>query len=132
MTSNQPGRRVFDDENDRWIEVHDGETDRDALLRARRDGAPSVIPPRRPALSAAAQARSNRPLQILKFTALIGVVGGVLLVLISAGMLQTASLAAIAAASIMSTLGGLMVGMGIGAALLGLAAGAIIEGLRPR
>lgn len=41
------GRRVFDDENDRWIEVREGETERDALLRARRDGAPGVIPPRR-------------------------------------------------------------------------------------
>jgi peptidyl-prolyl cis-trans isomerase B (cyclophilin B) len=38
-------RRVFDDENDRWIAVLPGETDRDAFLRARREGAPSVLPP---------------------------------------------------------------------------------------
>src|SRR5690606_7546623 len=62
----EASRRVFDDENDRWIEVRDGETDRDALVRARRDGAPSVIPPRRPSRNTDPVTAYNRSLGALK------------------------------------------------------------------
>ena len=42
--TNGPVGRVFDDENDRSIAVMHDETERDALLRARRDGLEDRIP----------------------------------------------------------------------------------------
>lgn len=81
-------RRVFDDENDRWIEVRYGETERDALLRARREGAPSVIPPRKPKTAQDAWSRSSRAKFGLNVMTISGLVIGLVVILVTHSELE--------------------------------------------
>lgn len=126
--------RVFDDENDRWIAVLPGETDRDALLRARREGAPSVMPPQGTGRDGASQRRINRPLRALIVIAAAGIGVGVPLFLIAASTATESftSFHEAAGNSVLAATGSFLVLIGAFAGLFALTTAAMIDHLEHR